>query len=176
MMSFNVKPITKEQFVSAISSDKADSFAKTFVAKASMQNQWSECIGAFVNGELAGAIITTVSKRPPHVANLQLLHTFVKFRGLGVGKYLCEYSLIECVLSKNAEYFRVSAEPTAVDFYKKIGFKFWCKQKSKCQLSIFRINGVTFNTGIYDTADPTIRKAIYRKGKGGCTEIFDKLS
>lgn len=175
MKLFDVRKITKEEFIPAISSDKADSFAKTFVSKANMQDQWSECLGAFVDDELAGAIITTISKRPPHVANLQLLHTFAKFRGRGVGKYLCEYSFNDSI-SKHAEYFRVSAEPDAVAFYKKIGFKFWCAQKSKCQLSIFRINGLTINTGIYDTADPTIRKAIYRKGKGGCAEIFDKLS
>ena len=71
---------TRTEFIASISSDKEDNFAKTFVAKADMQDQWGYCIGAFDNDKLTAAIITTISKTKPHVANLQLLHTFVKHR------------------------------------------------------------------------------------------------
>lgn len=160
-------PCTKEKFQSAISSDKGDKFAKTFIAKADMQNQWEFCIGAFDENELLGAIITTISKRNPPVANLQLLHTFVKHRGKGVGRILCEDSL-KSVRAKGATYFRVSSEISAIEFYKKLGIKFWCSQKSGCQLSIFKISDDTFSSGIYDIQYPTIYNALTKTGKGGC--------
>lgn len=163
---------SREQFVAAITTDKADSFAKTFVAKADMQDQWDYCFGAFEGDELVAAIITTISKRKPHVANLQLLHTFAKHRGKGAARALCEYSLYH-VKSKQALYFRVSSEPESVGFYEKIGFQFWGKQKSGCQLSIFRIDGDTFFEGDYDYTDQMIHQAIHKKGKGGCVEVFD---
>jgi predicted GNAT family acetyltransferase len=138
-----------------------------------MQEQWDDCIGAFnEEGELMAAIITTISKRRPFVANLQLLHTFAKHRGRGAAKALCEASLLY-VKSKHAVYFRVSSEPESVGFYEKIGFKFWGKQKSGCQLSIFRIDGTTFSECDYDYTDQMINIAIHKKGKGGCVEIFD---
>lgn len=162
---------TREQFVKAISSDAADKFAKTFIAKADMQDQWDYCVGAFDGDELLAAIITTISKRKPFVANLQLLHTFAKHRGKGAAKKLCEESLLH-VKKHQAKYFRVSSEKEAVGFYEKIGFKFWGKQKSGCQLSIFRIDGDTFASGDYDYTDSFINNAIHKKGKGGCVEIF----
>jgi len=161
-------------FIEAITDDKADRFAKTFVSKADITSgAWCNCIGAYNDdGELMAAIITTISKRAPHVANLQLLHTFAKHRGKGAAKILCEESL-KRVKSKGAQYFRVSSEPDAVGFYTKIGFKFWGKQKSGCQLSIFRIDGDTYAEGDYDYTDQLINNAIHKKGKGGCVEIFD---
>lgn len=161
---------TRQEFINAITDDKADAFAKTFVAKADMQDQWEHCVGAWKDNELAGAVIVTVSKREPKIANLQLLHTFSKFRKQGVGKSLCERSFHSIINS--AEYFRVSSEPESVEFYKRLGFKFQGKQKSGCQLSIFRINGDKFSDGIYEMYDTVIRNAVYRKGKGGCVEIF----
>lgn len=89
-----LRKCSREEFVSAISTDPADKFAKTFVAKADMQEQWDECWGAFSDDdELMAAIITTLSKRVPRVANLQLLHTFAKHRGKGAARVLCEDSL-----------------------------------------------------------------------------------
>lgn len=171
--SLKLSKCSRDVFVKAISTEKADNFAKTFVAKADMQEQWDYCYGVFSDdGELMAAIITTISKRRPFVANLQLLHTFAKHRGKGAAKILCEESL-KLVKSKGALYFRVSSEPDAVGFYTKIGFKFWGKQKSGCQLSIFRIDGDTFSTGDYDYTDQMINNAIHKKGKGGCVEIFD---
>lgn len=163
---------TREEFIFCITKDKRDSFAKTFVSKADMQKQWEYCIGAYDGDELLGAIITTISKRQPLVTNLQLLHTFAKSRGLGVGKRLCEESLV-WANSKEAKYFRVSAEIPAVAFYEKIGFKFWGKQKSGCQLSMFRIGGNGFSDGIYDYSDPIIYKAINSGRKGSCVEVFE---
>lgn len=163
---------SREQFISAITSDKNDNFAKTFVAKADMQEQWDHCIGVFDGDELCGAIITTISKRSPPVANLQLLHTFNAHRGKGVAKLLCLDSL-KSVREYGAKYFRVSSEIPAIPFYEKIGFKFWGKQKSGCQLSIFKIVDDTFENGDYDYSDTVIYNAVNKKGKGGCVEIFD---
>jgi GNAT superfamily N-acetyltransferase len=163
---------TREEFVSCITKDKGDSFAKTFVAKADMQKQWEYCIGAYVGDKLLGAIITTISKRQPLVANLQLLHTFVQHRAQGVGKRLCDESLV-WANSNQAQYFRVSAEIPAVAFYEKIGLRFWGKQKSGCQLSMFRIGGNVFSEGIYDYWDPIIHKAINSGRKGSCVEVFE---
>ena len=164
---------SRDEFIKAISSEKADNFAKTFVAKADMQDQWNDCWGAYsIDGELMAAIITTISKRAPYVANLQLLHTFAKHRGQGAAKILCQDSL-RLAKKKGAKYFRVSSEPESVGFYEKIGFRFWGKQKSGCQLSIFRIEGNTFSECDYDYTDQMINNAIHKKGKGGCVQIFD---
>lgn len=163
---------SRTDFVSAISTNKEDNFAKTFIAKADMQDQWEYCIGAWDGSELTAAIITTISKNKPHVANLQLLHTFVKHRGKGAARILCEDSLKRARAS-GATYFRVSSEKSAVGFYERLGFRFWGSQKSGCQLSIFRIGGDTFLQGDYDLSDMTINKAVNRKGKGGCTTLYD---
>jgi len=150
--------------MAALTTDKADTFARTFVAKADMQEQWDRCLGAFDGDELMGAIITTVGTRVPKVANLQLLHTFNKHRRKGVGKELTLASFAG--ISTHAIYFRVSAEPGAVAFYESLGFKFWGLQKSGCSLSMFKINGVDLKDGIYSEDDPVIRKALYSGKKG----------
>jgi ribosomal protein S18 acetylase RimI-like enzyme len=168
---FQLSNCTREQFKTAISDARDDNFAKTFIAKADMQKQWEHCVGAFDDGVLLGAIITTISKRNPPVANLQLLHTFAAHRGKGVGRILCDDAL-KSVRTKGAKYFRVSSEKTAVEFYKRIGIKFLGKQKSGCQLSIFKIGGDQFSSGIYDIDDSVIFNAVNKKGKGGCVEIF----
>lgn len=170
--SLKLSKCSRDEFIAAISTDKADSFAKTFVAKADMQEQWDDCIGAFDGNDLTAAIITTISKTKPHVANLQLLHTFVKHRGKGSARLLCEDSLIRA-RTNGATYFRVSSEKSAVGFYERLGFKFWGAQKSGCSLSVFRIGGNTFLEGDYDLSDTTINKAVNRKGKGGCTTFYD---
>ena len=169
--SLKLRKTTKQEFESAITSDKGDNFARTFLAKANMQDQWDKCIGAWEEDKLLGAIITTVSIRKPHVANLQLLHSFVGHRGKGVGKILCEYSLRKAI-ADGASYYRVSSEVPSIGFYERIGFTFLGEQKSKTQLSIFRINGPEFKDGVYDMNDDVIYKAVNRKGKGGCVKIF----
>lgn len=166
-----LRSCSAEEFKSAITDDPADKFAKTFVAKANMQEQWGDCTGAWDGEELLGAIITTISKRSPVVANLQLLHTFAKHRGKGVGRVLCDHSLTKA-RERQANYFRVSAEPNAVEFYKKVGFTFLGEQKSGCQLSMFRIAGDSFSEGIYDLDDNTIYNAVFSKRKGGCVRVF----
>lgn len=167
-----LRECSAEQFKNAITDDPADKFAKTFVAKANMQEQWSFCIGAWDEDDsLLGAIITTISKRSPKVANLQLLHTFAKHRGKGVGRILCEDSL-RFARQNAALYFRVSAEPDAVKFYERIGFTMLGKQKSGCQLSMFRITGDTFFDGDYSLENKPIYEAVHKKGKGGCVEVF----
>ena len=165
---------SRDKFISSIDqSNPLDNFARTFVAKADMQEQWDDCQGAFDDSDnLMAAIITTISKRKPSVANLQLLHTFAKHRGKGAARILCDESL-RLVKKQGATYFRVSSEIDAIGFYEKIGFKFWGKQKSGCQLSIFRIEGNTFAEADYDYHDTVINNAIHKKGKGGCVEVFE---
>lgn len=136
-----------------------------------MQNQWNDCLGLFGDdGSLMGAIITTVGKIEPKVANLQLLHTFAKFRRMGVAKKLTLASY-EDSINRGALYFRVSAEPDAVAFYESVGFKFWGLQKSGCSLSIFRING-ELASGIYNDKDPVIHKALYSGRKGSLASSY----
>jgi len=53
---------SRDEFVAHITENKADSFAKTFVAKADMQAIWDNCIGCWDTNELMGAIITTQIK------------------------------------------------------------------------------------------------------------------
>jgi GNAT superfamily N-acetyltransferase len=168
-----VSKVSRDVFVKHITDKKEDRFAKTFVAKADMQDIWDNCYGVFKEDVLLGSIITTISKTKPKTMNLQLLHTFHSSRGLGVGKTLCNWALEKAVES-GVEYFRVSAEPDAVVFYEKCGFKFLGKQKSGSQLSLFRVNGNRFEDGDYDINDPFILKSVYRKGKGGCVEVFVK--
>ena len=53
-----LRETTRDEFVAHITEDKADAFAKTFVAKADMQQQWQYCIGYWegtAEQELAGA-------------------------------------------------------------------------------------------------------------------------
>ena len=169
----NLLTCSEVTFKKHITEKPEDNFAKTFVAKANLGNYWDRCYGFYDHGELCGAIITTISKSKtsPKIANLQLLHTFSKHRRKGVAKALCNFSL-KYALFHHAEYFRVSAEPSAVLFYKKIGFKMLGKQKSEAQLSMFRITGDTFKNGVYDIKDHIIHKAVHKKGRGGCIEIF----
>jgi len=157
-------------FKQHVTDNKADKFAKTFIAKANLQSQWDNCYGLFEN-DLLGAMIVTFSKREPKTANLQLLHTFAKHRGKKIGSYLMNYSLHLSIQNK-CKYYRVSAEPEAINFYKKIGLRMLGEQKSKCQLSMFKIVDENFFNGNYDLNDSHIKKAIYKKGKGGCVKIF----
>jgi ribosomal protein S18 acetylase RimI-like enzyme len=166
-----LRECTRDEFISSITEDKADAFAKTFRAKADMQEQWEDCLGAFNDSdELMGAIITTVGKTNPKVANLQLLHTFAKHRRKGVAKELTLASYNKSV-ERGAIYFRVSAEPPAVIFYESLGFKFWGLQKSGCSLSIFKING-ELKDGIYNHNDPFIHKSLHSGRKGSLASSY----
>lgn len=171
-----LKPTTREQFITAITDDKADKFAKTFRSKADMQDQWDLCLGCWEEGELMGAIIVSKSKRKPTVFNLQLLHTFAKHRRKGVARMLVNESVKRAYLDLEQDekgYLRVSAEPDAVVFYERIGFKFLGKQKSGSQLSMMVLTSLSPVDGYYSTEDPIIYKAVHKKGKGGCVEVFD---
>lgn len=167
---FRFDSVTRDQFISNISDNKNDKFAKTFVAKCDMLNKWDQVIGLWDNQLLCGAILVTLSKRKPLVANLQLLHTFYKYRNLGVAKKLCNHMLYFCYYV-GADYFRVSSEIESIPFYEKIGIKFIGKQKSGCQLSIFKIISSEFSKNNYEI-DDYIYKSATKKGKGGCVELF----
>lgn len=165
---------SREEFVNAISDDKADNFAKTFRAKADMQDLWGSCMGLWDGNDLAGAIIVSYSKRSPIIANLQLLHTFAAHRRKGVAKTLCDWALKDCKLH-SATYLRVSAEKPAVPFYEAIGMQMLGEQKSGSQLSMCRVQGSTWSDCDYDIGDPEIFKAVYKKGKGGCVKVFKEI-
>lgn len=139
-----IRLATKEEVLKAIEESvdpKADAFAKTFVGKADKQDMWGKCKGVFdADGNLNAICITTVSKREPKSANLQLMHTFAKYRGLGIGKLLVEDSL-DIAREQGCKYFRVSAERTAVGFYAKCGIPFIGMQKSGTFLALFNLEG-----------------------------------
>jgi GNAT superfamily N-acetyltransferase len=171
--TFRLLSTSVEEFKTAITSDKRDNFAKTFVAKANYQGLWP-AVGYWRikdhTRQLAGAITWTLSKRKPVVANLQLLHTFAAFRRQGVGRVLCNHFL-KTVVKDGAEYWRVSAEVEAIPFYESLGIRFLGRQKSGCQLAVARVAG-SFGGCMVDLQDPVIRAAVYKKGKGGCVEVF----
>lgn len=168
------KNINAEIVLNNIIDDKLDKFAKTFIAKCNMLNKWEDVVGCWDGNNLCGIILVTISKRSPYCANLQLLHTFSKYRKLGVGKKLCEY--VFSMVKDDAEYFRVSSEPESVGFYKKIGFRFWGLQKSNCYLSLFKINGNSIFDGIYDSKDKYIISKINpSKLKGSLVKVFEEL-
>lgn len=164
-----LKATNREKFISHLTSDKADRFARTFVAKCDMMEAWDRCVGAWYEDKLAGAIVVTISKKKPLTANLQLLHTFNEFRGKGVASRLCEYGL-EYAFNNKAEYFRVSAELDAVVFYEKFGFKMVCRQKT-AELSMFRLSSSNIRENDM-IVDEHIWKQMNRKGKGGCIDCF----
>jgi GNAT superfamily N-acetyltransferase len=165
-----VSPLTAEMILPAISG-KEDRFAKTFIAKSNAMNLWGVTSGLVDHrGNLLAIIATTYTKRTPKVANLQLLHSFHKYRGQGHARLLCQISVAQA-LEQGCKYFRVSAEPEAVPFYEKIGFKFVGRQKSNCQLSIFPLTHWDIRANNIKM-DDYIRKTIVGKKKGCCVEIF----
>lgn len=136
--------VTRGQVVETLkqSTDtKADAFVHTFIGKADKQDMWDKCKGVFnPEGELMAIIITTITKRVPRSANLQLMHTFAKHRKKGIGKLLVD-DAIDQALMADCEYFRVSAERTAVGFYAKCGIPFLGMQKSGTFLALFSLSG-----------------------------------
>ena len=168
-----IQPCSRDEFVNAITESKDDNFAKTFRAKADMQDLWGSCTGLYddVTEELMGAIIVSYSKRTPIIANLQLLHTFAKHRRKGVAKILCNWGFRDAKLH-SATYLRVSAEKPAVPFYEAIGMTMLGEQKSGSQLSMCRLQGTGWAECDYSLSDSTIHAAVHKKGKGGCVKIF----
>lgn len=168
--SKKIKKIGCEEFKKFITSLPEDKFAKTFLAKANAFNQWNNCFGYYCGEELMGAIIFTYSKRLPLNVNLQLLHTFAKHRFKGIGRKLCLFALRKAIENK-AVYMRISAEPTAIGFYKKLGVKFLGLQKSSCQLAMFKLVGENYEECSYEK-DEFIKKCISRNGRGKCIKLF----
>jgi GNAT superfamily N-acetyltransferase len=151
---------TVEKTFEAIGDAKLDAFVKTFIGKADKQKMWDKCRGVFDHdNNLLGICITTITKRDPKSANLQLMHTFSKYRRKGIGRLLLEDSM-DLANMENCEYFRVSAEITAVGFYASCGIPFLGIQKSGTYLSLFRLNGTrdAINYHIHD-------KALNKNGK-----------
>lgn len=172
---FQLRETSRDEFVAVLRTAKfpQDSFAKTFRAKADAFDLWP-CLGAWNKVGLLGAISWTIGKREP-TANLQLLHTFYDFRRQGVARALC----LECLRrarDSGATFFRVSSEPESRGFYESLGVVFLGRQKSGCLLSIGRIVGKSFGELDYSLQQSTVNKAVYRKGKGGCVEVFNEKS
>lgn len=162
-----LRNISRMEFAAQITADPRDRFAKTFLSKCDMMGGWDEVVGVFSEaGELCGAVWLTVGKH--RNANLQLLHVFARHRRKGYGEALCK-EVYRRALAAGAVLFRVSAERDAVEFYRRIGFRFWGTQKSGTWLSLFRVSGSEIADGIYDLQDPLLSKALKRKGKGELT-------
>jgi GNAT superfamily N-acetyltransferase len=167
----HIRPVTKQQFIAAISEHKDDQFAKTFVAKASAQDLWQDCLGYWRGDTLCAAIVTKHSARQPKTANLSLLHTFAKHRGKGYGTRLVADSLQDA-LRDGCLYYRVSSEFDAAPFYRKLGFKFLGRQKT-AELSMFRLNGPLPKDGAYDITDSHIADSVMTKRRGGLERSYE---
>jgi GNAT superfamily N-acetyltransferase len=153
-------PEKAQEAINNSTDPKADAFAKTFVGKANKQSMWDKCKGVFnEQGELMAMSITTVSKREPKCANLQLMHTFANFRRRGIGKLLVE-DAFDIAASEGCTYFRVSAERTAVGFYSKCDIPFLGMQKSGTFLALFKLDGNRTDIDEFIKA-----KALYKPGK-----------
>jgi predicted GNAT family acetyltransferase len=166
----HIRRVTKQEFIAAISEDKRDSFAKTFVAKANAQKLWKDCVGYWNGKTLVAAIVTKHSARDPKTANLSLLHTFAKHRGKGYASKLVADSLNEA-LRAECLYYRVSSEFDSAAFYRKLGFRFIGKQKT-AELSMFRLNGPSPKDGSYDLTDAHIAKSALTSRRGGVQKLY----
>lgn len=163
--------LTSEEEILANIKHKKDSFARTFISKCNTYKLWDRCYGYYVEDKLVGLIVTTISKRAPYVANLQLLFSYYEYRGKGYAREMVQKCFDE--VKGTVDYFRVSSEITAVDFYLKSGFKFQCKQKSGTSLSIFKVTADTIAECDFE-ADENMKKMFFSKAKGGCFEILDE--
>jgi len=148
-----------------------DKFIKYFIGKCQQSNHWDKLKLLEEDGEIKAAIVVTHTKRRPYTANIQLLHTFYKHRGKGYATQLC-LEAVRDAFHAGMQYFRVSANPKALEFYKKVGFRLVGRQKSGCQLAIFKLVSPILAENPY-IVDDVIRKALYKKGMGGCVEVFE---
>jgi predicted GNAT family N-acyltransferase len=165
----SIRSCSRLEFISNLTNLKEDSFAKTFVSKCDLINAWDDCLGIFSDdNELMGAIVTTYSKNRK-VANLQLLHTFYKFRGNKIASMLCTNAIKHSY--GVVDYFRVSADKPAHGFYENIGFKYIGEQKSGSRLSMFRLTSPNLKENNFEP-DSFIWKQVNRNGKGKCVKLF----
>lgn len=155
----------------------SDGFASTFKAKADAMNLWPNVVGIMNDHEVLAAICVRWSKRYPIVANLQLLYTFAAHRRQGLARRLVleQYARLtkDVILGLGGpEYFRVSSEPDAADFYRSLGLKFWGKQKSGSLLCIHRIKSALPKDGSYKS-DSFIESQLSSGRRGSLVERFD---
>ena len=156
-----IRSITRDEWIDSLTDLKEDKFAKVFLGKADARGYWDKALGCFVEGELAGGIISTHSKREPKTMNIQILHTFYDFRRRGVAKYLCEYAYQEA-FKEECKYFRVSSAPKAKPFYESLGMEFWGRQKSGGYLCFHKMTSDTISEGVYDREDSITLKKVYQ--------------
>lgn len=171
--------LRREEWLEALASadPKEDKFAKTFRSKADAMDLWKWGRALWVQeGDimaLAAGIVVRPSKRAPVVANLQLLHTFARFRRKGYAARLVKEGFATAVDRYGAQYFRVSSEQEALPFYRALGFAFWGKQKSGSELSIFRVRGPEIRDGVYEEGDYQIHAAVFSGRRGGVVELHE---
>lgn len=166
-----IRPISREQFEEA---GRGEKFTRYFINFCDAIKGWGCAHGKFIDDKLAGAVVLKIPIRHVICANLKLLQTFEKYKGLGVGAELCEWA-VKAAWEEKAQYFRVSCNPKAIGFYSRIGFKFWGEQRSGCLLSIFKIGGPLISDAIYDR-DEYIEKCLTKGNQGSCVEIYDRPS
>jgi hypothetical protein len=147
-----------------------DKFAATFRSKADALKLWGNVAGLVEGDRILAAICVRVTLRFPFVANLQLLHTFATERRQGHATALVLRAYKD--VHGHAQYFRVSSEPEAVDFYRSLRLRFWGKQASGSLLCIHKIVGYTPGTGIYNLVDVTVHKLLYSGRRGSLVETF----
>ena len=175
---FNTESHTAEEnrnlFINTLNmgvSDKKNNFAKTFIAKCDARNLWKDVTFVTEGSFVVGAGCYTISKRLPKIANLQLLFTFAEHRGKGAGKYLFNWLLFLCMNA--ADYFRVSSEKSAVEFYKKEGLKFWGQQKSDTYLCFAKVNRDHVIPSLEYVKDEVTLKNINKETRGGVYFLSD---
>jgi GNAT superfamily N-acetyltransferase len=169
VIEYKTGPITRELFMAAAESGHPDDqFARGYFRYTlDSRKSWGLAVGAFTpEGELAAAGFWVVNKTLPKTCNLHLIHSFAKFRGKGAGAFL--YGECIKVARAEAEYFRVSVNPPAKQFYEKMGCKFWGTQKSGTYFAMFRLRD-----DAYDRDDPVIYNAIHKKGAGSVHVLSD---
>lgn len=168
-----VQHVTREQFIEAIG--PGDEFARKYFVKHADEDQlWKTTYGVVFRECINGAISIKFVLGKNSYANIKLLHTFAAHRKCGVATALCNFAL-KIAHAHGFKYFRVSANPEAIGFYRKCGFKFWGKQRSGCLLSAFKIGGPRIEQGIYER-DEVIDRWLTKGKRGSCVEIYDRPS
>ena len=167
-MQYLIQKLSRDKFI--LESPANEQFRKYFIRECDEINGWSETYGAFGSGLLLGAITFKIPRKRPLCANIKLLYVFPEHQRKGIGEYLCQFAF-EVARQMHCSYFRVSVSPDAYDFYHKVGFKYWGRQRSGCYLSIFKISD-TIKNGIY-ARDSYIEKCLTKGCRGSLKEEFN---
>jgi GNAT superfamily N-acetyltransferase len=169
----HIKHLTRDEFVSCAPLE--EEFRKYYIRECDDMEGWASTFGAWQDGFediLLGAITIKIPKRWPLCCNIKLLYVFGASQGHGVGSELCQFAFRMAHFCK-AEYFRVSVNPKAEQFYRKLGFKYWGRQRSGCFLSVFKVNGPEITDGLY-VRDRYVDNCLTKGCLGSLKEDFNE--